>query len=85
LISEHFQNIYLLIKIKIKTKHFFLATDGQFNGVRDVFKHLMKTEGIRAMYKGAVPVMLRAFPANACCFMGYEFAMSNLCRYAPDL
>lgn len=25
----------------------------------------MKEEGVRALYKGATPVMLRAFPANA--------------------
>jgi solute carrier family 25 carnitine/acylcarnitine transporter 20/29 len=35
------------------------------NGIRDVFKHLLKEEGIFALYKGVTPVMLRAFPANA--------------------
>ena len=29
----------------------FSAPEGQYNGVRDVFRHLMKEEGIRAMYK----------------------------------
>lgn len=44
----------------------FLAPEGTYpNGIRDVFKHAMKEEGIRALYKGATPVMLRAFPANA--------------------
>jgi len=61
------------------------APEGQYNGVRDVFRHLMKEEGIRAMYKGCVPVMLRAFPANACCFMGYEVCMYGLNRVAPNL
>ena len=60
-----------------------LAPEGTYNGVRDVFRHLMKEEGIRAMYKGCVPVMLRAFPANACCFMGYELAMYGLNYVAP--
>ena len=54
------------------------ATDGQYNGVRDVFVHLMKTEGIRGLYKGAAPVFARAFVANAFCFMGYEVAMWSL-------
>ena len=45
----------------------------------------MKTEGIRAMYKGCVPVMLRAFPANGCCFLGYEGAMWVLNYYVPNL
>lgn len=61
------------------------APEGQYNGIRDVFRHLMKEEGIRAMYKGCVPVMLRAFPANAACFMGYEVCMYGLNRVAPDL
>jgi len=61
------------------------APDGQYRGVRDVFRHLMKTEGIRAMYKGCVPVMLRAFPANGCCFLGYEGAMWVLNHYLPNL
>jgi len=61
------------------------APEGKYNGVRDVFRHLMKEEGIRAMYKGCVPVMLRAFPANAACFVGYEVCMYGLNRVAPDL
>lgn len=60
------------------------APEGQYNGVRDVFRHLMKTEGIRAMYKGCVPVLLRAFPANACCFLGYEVAMTAINKISPD-
>lgn len=62
------------------------APEGTYpNGIRDVFKHTMKEEGIRAMYKGATPVMLRAFPANAACFMGYEVAMKLLNWAAPNL
>ena len=62
----------------LKYSYFFSATDGQFNGVRDVFTHLMKTEGPKALYKGAAPVFVRAFVANSCCFMGYELAMWGL-------
>ncbi|PNF32103.1 Congested-like trachea protein [Cryptotermes secundus] len=44
------------------------APEGTFpNGIRDVFETLMKEEGPRALYKGVVPVMLRAFAANAAC------------------
>ena len=64
---------------------FQTAPEGQYNGVRDVFRDLMKTEGIRGMYKGATPVILRAFPANACCFVGYEVAMYGLNYVAPNL
>ncbi|XP_023227595.1 mitochondrial carnitine/acylcarnitine carrier protein-like [Centruroides sculpturatus] len=62
------------------------APEGTYpNGIRDVFRHTMKEEGFRALYKGATPVMLRAFPANAACFMGYEVAMKFLNWMAPNL
>lgn len=54
------------------------APEGKYpNGIRSVFKELMANEGILALYKGVAPVMLRAFPANAACFYGYEVAMKS--------
>ncbi|KAG5891713.1 hypothetical protein JTB14_016096 [Gonioctena quinquepunctata] len=56
------------------------APEGTYkNGIRDVFKHLMKNEGPLALYKGITPVLLRAFPANAACFVGFE-----LCKQFID-
>ncbi|KAH3818703.1 mitochondrial carnitine/acylcarnitine carrier protein-like [Dreissena polymorpha] len=61
------------------------APEGTYpNGVRDVFRHVMKEEGPRALFRGLTPVMLRAFPANAACFMGYEMAMKFLHWLVPD-
>ena len=54
-------------------------------GIRDVFVHLMKEEGPLALYKGVAPVMLRAFPANAACFLGFEMSMKLLNWATPDL
>lgn len=55
------------------------APEGKYpRGVRDVFKHLIKEEGITALYKGAAPVFIRAFPANAACFFGFEVTMKLL-------
>jgi len=52
------------------------APEGKYpNGVRDVASDLLRKEGPLALYKGIVPVLLRAFPANAACFVGFE-----LCR-----
>lgn len=45
----------------------------------------MKNEGPMALYKGVIPVMLRAFPANAACFMGFEICMKFLNWLAPNL
>ena len=62
------------------------APEGTYpNGIRDVYKQLVREEGMRALYKGATPVFLRAFPANAACFFGYEYAMKFLNYIAPDL
>ena len=46
--------------------------------MRDVLSKLLREEGAGALYRGAAPVMLRAFPANACCFLGFEVAMAAL-------
>lgn len=48
------------------------------NGIRSVLPRLLKEEGMRGLYKGVTPVMLRAFPANAACFLGYELSMKCL-------
>lgn len=47
-------------------------------GIRDVFAKLYKEEGLKALYSGVKPVMLRAFPANAACFLGVEFGLKGL-------
>jgi solute carrier family 25 carnitine/acylcarnitine transporter 20/29 len=39
---------------------------------------LLKSEGAKGLYRGVVPVFMRAFPANAACFMGFETAMKFL-------
>lgn len=62
------------------------APEGMYpNGVRDVFSTLVKEEGITALYKGCTPVMLRAFPANAACFIGFELCMKFLNWAVPSL
>lgn len=49
-----------------------------------MLRELIRTEGIGSLYKGVVPVMLRAFPANAACFLGYEMTMKFLNYIWPD-
>lgn len=53
------------------------APEGKYpGGLRDVLRELLRKEGSLALYKGFTPVMLRAFPANAACFVGFEFCAS---------
>jgi len=50
-------------------------------GIRSVFAEIYAKEGIRCvstLYRGVGPVFLRAFPANAACFLGYETAKNFL-------
>lgn len=54
-------------------------------GLRDVFKEILKNEGFAGLYKGSTAVFLRAFPANAACFFGYELAMKLIHFLAPNL
>eukprot|EP01127_Copromyxa_protea_P005367 TRINITY_DN15306_c0_g1_i1.p1 TRINITY_DN15306_c0_g1~~TRINITY_DN15306_c0_g1_i1.p1 ORF type:complete len:316 (+),score=74.36 TRINITY_DN15306_c0_g1_i1:137-949(+) len=45
------------------------------HGIRSVAAEIYAQEGARAIftfYRGVGPVFLRAFPANAACFLGYE-------------
>lgn len=60
------------------------APAGTYTGVRDVFQQMVKTEGVSALFKGLTPVMLRAFPANAACFLGFELSMKGLNSMFPD-
>ena len=43
-------------------------------------RSLIQNEGIRGLYRGLFPVLLRAFPANAACFFGMEESRSQLFR-----
>lgn len=54
------------------------APEGMYSGLADVYGHLMKEEGPSALFKGLKPAMIRAFPANAACFLGMEVARKAL-------
>jgi solute carrier family 25 carnitine/acylcarnitine transporter 20/29 len=54
------------------------APEGVYKGLGDVFSKLIRVEGISALFKGSVPIMVRAFPANAAAFLGAEWSFSIL-------
>ncbi|XP_062871595.1 mitochondrial carnitine/acylcarnitine carrier protein [Trichomycterus rosablanca] len=64
--------------------NFQTAADGRYRGLVDVFRSLLREEGATALYKGLSAVMLRAFPANAACFLGFEVALKCLNWLAPN-
>lgn len=59
------------------------AAPGMYTGFLDVLRKTLASDGIHGLYKGAAPIMLRAFPANAACFLGYECAMKFLNYLSP--
>ncbi|KAG4072012.1 hypothetical protein HA402_010949 [Bradysia odoriphaga] len=70
-----------VVKSRIQT-----APEGTYpRGFRDAFPKLLKAEGVRGLYRGIVPVFIRAFPANAACFTGFEVAIKVLDVCAPNL
>jgi solute carrier family 25 carnitine/acylcarnitine transporter 20/29 len=56
-----------------------VAPEGKYpNGIRSVFADVVRTEGFQSLFRGLGPVMIRAFPANAACFLGYESTIKFL-------
>ncbi|KAI8048987.1 mitochondrial carrier [Syncephalis plumigaleata] len=51
------------------------APPGTYTGLTDVFVKLIRNEGPSALFRGLGPAMLRAFPANAACFLGVEASL----------
>jgi len=51
------------------------APPGTYTGVVHVLRVLLKTDGPKALFRGLGPAMVRAFPANAACFLGVETSL----------
>jgi solute carrier family 25 carnitine/acylcarnitine transporter 20/29 len=66
---------------RLKTK-LQVAAPGAYSGAvfgsNSVLKEVMATEGIKGLFKGTAPIFIRAVPANAACFGGYEICYSAL-------
>ena len=54
------------------------APDGKYTSIINVFRTLIKEEGVGGLFTGFRPAMIRAFPANAACFLGMEFSKKAL-------
>ncbi|XP_004148480.1 mitochondrial carnitine/acylcarnitine carrier-like protein [Cucumis sativus] len=50
----------------------------KFSGSMDAFRKILALEGVKGLYKGFGPAMLRSVPANAACFLVYEITRSSL-------
>lgn len=53
--------------------------------IEHIHTHIqVRSEGPTALFRGLTPVMLRAVPANAACFLGYEVAIQVLNYLMPN-
>ncbi|XP_056100815.1 mitochondrial carnitine/acylcarnitine carrier protein [Rhinichthys klamathensis goyatoka] len=77
-------NWLIALPADVLKSNYQTAADGRYQGLGDVLRTLLRDEGARALYKGLSAVMLRAFPANAACFLGFEVSLKCLNYIAPD-
>ncbi|KAF9938021.1 Mitochondrial carrier protein ymc2 [Modicella reniformis] len=66
-----------VIKSKLQTDGFTAGTR-QYSSALDCARQTMAKEGIAGFFKGFAPCILRAAPANAVTFLGFEMAMRLL-------
>lgn len=50
----------------------------KFSGSIDAFRKIHAAEGIKGLYKGFGPAIVRSIPSNAACFLAYEVTRSYL-------
>ncbi|XP_040180222.1 mitochondrial carnitine/acylcarnitine carrier protein-like [Rana temporaria] len=77
-------NWVVAIPMDVLKSRFQTAHADQYRGVQDVLRDVLRNEGPRGLYKGFTAAMLRAFPANAACFLGFEVSMTFLNWLIPD-
>ncbi|KAK4047083.1 carnitine transporter [Microbotryomycetes sp. JL201] len=51
------------------------APNGTYKGFLDCAAQTVRNDGVKALFKGFGPAMLRAFPANAATFLGVELSI----------
>jgi solute carrier family 25 carnitine/acylcarnitine transporter 20/29 len=75
-------NWIVAVPADVLKSRYQMAADGRYpGGLRQVASELIASEGIGALYKGLGPAMLRAFPANAACFLGVETSKKVMDMY----
>lgn len=58
-------------------------TRPRYKGMVHCFSEIWKKEGYRSFFLGTTLVTIRAFPANAATFVGYEFVIHHCCCPSP--
>ncbi|KAJ0004418.1 hypothetical protein NQD34_010632 [Periophthalmus magnuspinnatus] len=56
----------------VKSRIQVMSMTGKQGGFFKTLMTIARTEGVRALYSGLTPTMVRTFPANGALFLGYE-------------
>ncbi|KAF7657661.1 hypothetical protein LDENG_00024070 [Lucifuga dentata] len=56
----------------VKSRIQVMSMMGKQAGFFKIFMTITRTEGVRALYSGLTPTMIRTFPANGALLLGYE-------------
>lgn len=67
----------------IKTRMQVAPIERYPRGTRDVIKEVIKSEGLKALYRGYAPALTRAVVVHAALFVGYEFTMKAMNWISP--
>lgn len=52
-----------------------------FKSYADIVRSVYKAKGVRGFYVGYAPAVVRSAPANAVCFLGYEYTRRVLDKF----
>ncbi|XP_018084788.2 mitochondrial carnitine/acylcarnitine carrier protein [Xenopus laevis] len=77
-------NWLLAIPADVLKSRFQTAPENRYKNVLEVLREVLQSEGPCGLYRGFTAAMLRAFPANAACFLGFEASMSFLNWLIPE-
>ncbi|KAI9229039.1 MAG: mitochondrial carrier domain-containing protein [Piptocephalis tieghemiana] len=67
-----------LVKSRLQTDGWTLGKDRRFSSALDCIRKIWAEAGFRGFWKGLTPCLLRAAPANAVTFVGFEWAARQL-------
>lgn len=71
LVAHPFETMAVLIQLDD-------AKSPQYRNLRDCFSQVVRERGVLGLYRGVTPTLIRAFPAYAAAFLGYEYTLRLL-------
>ncbi|XP_054899859.1 solute carrier family 25 member 15b isoform X2 [Poeciliopsis prolifica] len=68
----------------VKSRIQVMSMTGKQAGFFKTFMTIARSEGVRALYSGLVPTIVRCFPANGALFLGYEVSRKLMMKQFDD-